>query len=295
MATFRNPRSHPAAGPRRRIASRSSSSWVPYEFPWLTRKALEFALFRSFGAPSISKILDRTGQFRDHGQRRFDDTALLIAELVENGYDSPRGRQAIRMMNRFHRPHHIRNGDMLYVLSTFIFEPILWIDKYGWRKLLPTGKDWRTSISGGKWASAWPSKTSPETLEAFAHFQQEYERENYGYHPANRRVAEATIAVMQDWYPRLPYQGARWAFYSLLNDTLRRAFDFPKAPAPDFLGAPWESHTGGKERALPAPLAADPICTLSKSTAVILMVMKWRNWARSEAGELRLKSVLHDR
>ena len=72
-----------------------------YEFPWLTRKALEFALFRSFGAPSISKILDRTGQFRDHGQRRFDDTALLIAELVENGYDSPRGRQAIRMMNRY--------------------------------------------------------------------------------------------------------------------------------------------------------------------------------------------------
>ena len=47
-----------------------------FEFPWLVRKSLEFALFRSFGAPSISKILDRTGQFRDHGQRRFDDTAL---------------------------------------------------------------------------------------------------------------------------------------------------------------------------------------------------------------------------
>ena len=134
----------------------------------------------------------------------------------------------------------------------------------------------------------------PETLEAFAHFQQEYERENYGYHPANRRVAEATIAVMQDWYPRLPYQGARWAFYSLLNDTLRRAFDFPKAPAL----ISWALHGSlilGERACASCPLAADPICTLSKSTAVILMVMKWRNWARSEAGELRLKSVLHDR
>ncbi len=201
-----------------------------FEFPWLVRKSLEFALFRSFGAPSISKILDRTGQFRDHGQRRFDDTALLIAELVENGYDSPRGRLALRMMNHMHRPHHIRNGDMLYVLSTFVFEPILWVERYGWRKLLQQEKlanlhFWREV---GKRMAI---QDIPETLEAFAHFQQEYERENYGYHPANRRVAEATIAVMQDWYPRFPYKGTRWAVYSLLNDTLRRAFDFPKAPA----------------------------------------------------------------
>lgn len=202
-----------------------------YEFPWLVRRALEFALFRSFAIPSISEILDRTRQFQDHGQRRYDDTVLLIAEFVENGYDSPRGRQAIRMMNRFHRPHGIRNGDMLYVLSTFIFEPIRWLERYGWRRLSPQEKQANYHF----WAAVgrrMAIRDIPETIEAFARFQREYEDENYLYHPTNSRVAEATIAVLLSGYPRFAELGARWAVYSLLDDPLRQAFHFPKAPAP---------------------------------------------------------------
>ena len=202
-----------------------------FEFPWLIHKAMEFALFRGYGIPSISKILDRTGQFRDHGQRRYDDTALLMAELLENGYDHPRGRQAIRMMNRYHRPHNIPNSDMLYILSTFIFEPILWVERYGWRKLLKKEKQanyhfWREV--GRRMAI----KEIPETIEEFAQFQRDYEDEHYRYHPANRAVADATIAVLQAWYPRITYTSTRWAVYALLNDALRRAFRFPRAPAP---------------------------------------------------------------
>ena len=68
-----------------------------------------------------------------HGQRRYDDTALLMAEIVGNGYDSPRGRSAISVINRLHGKHSIANDDMLYVLSTFRFEPIEWTTKFGWR------------------------------------------------------------------------------------------------------------------------------------------------------------------
>lgn len=201
-----------------------------YEFPWLVRKALEFALFRSFAVPSVSEILDRTRQFQDHGQRRYDDTALLIAEFVENGYDSPRGRQAIRMMNRFHRPYDICNSDMLYVLSTFIFEPIRWLERYGWRQLSPQEKQasYHFWVAVGRRMAI---RDIPETIEAFAQFQREYEGENYVYHPTNSRVAEATIAVLLSGYPRFTQSGARWAVYSLLDDPLRRAFNFPRAPA----------------------------------------------------------------
>jgi hypothetical protein len=54
-----------------------------YEFPWDTTRALEFALYKTFCAPSISALLDQTGEFRLRAQKRYDDTALLIAEMTE--------------------------------------------------------------------------------------------------------------------------------------------------------------------------------------------------------------------
>lgn len=33
------------------------------EFPFMVNKALEFALFRTYGVPSISKLLRKTGKF----------------------------------------------------------------------------------------------------------------------------------------------------------------------------------------------------------------------------------------
>ena len=50
-----------------------------YEFPFDTTRALEFALFRTFCVPSISALLDRTGEFRDRAQKRYDDTDLMSA------------------------------------------------------------------------------------------------------------------------------------------------------------------------------------------------------------------------
>src|SRR3954466_121882 len=59
-----------------------------YEFPFDTTRALEFALFRTYCMPSISALLDGTGEFRFRPQKRYDDTDLNISELMEWGYDS---------------------------------------------------------------------------------------------------------------------------------------------------------------------------------------------------------------
>jgi hypothetical protein len=45
-----------------------------YEFPWDMTRALELPLLRTFCVPSIAKLLDRTGEFHHHGQKRYDDT-----------------------------------------------------------------------------------------------------------------------------------------------------------------------------------------------------------------------------
>ena len=40
-----------------------------YDFPFDTKRALEFALFRTFCVPSIAALLDRTGKFQKRPQK----------------------------------------------------------------------------------------------------------------------------------------------------------------------------------------------------------------------------------
>jgi hypothetical protein len=50
--------------------------------------------------PSISGLPDRSGEFLACPRKRYDDTDLIVSEMMECGYDSGRGRQAPRSMRR---------------------------------------------------------------------------------------------------------------------------------------------------------------------------------------------------
>ncbi|WP_240544744.1 hypothetical protein [Paracoccus sp. AK26] len=94
------------------------------EFSWDIERALEFALFRTYAVPSISGLLARTGEFECRPRKRYDDTELILSEMIENGFDSAPARCALARMNDMHSRYRIANEDMLYVLSTFVIEPI---------------------------------------------------------------------------------------------------------------------------------------------------------------------------
>src|SRR5690348_18383989 len=90
------------------------------EFPWDIYQALSFALFRTYAVPSIGELLDRTGEFTQRVQKRYDDTGILLEEIQEHGLSHPRGRSAVRRINQMHARFDISNDDMRYVLATFI-------------------------------------------------------------------------------------------------------------------------------------------------------------------------------
>ena len=46
--------------------------------------------------PSVSALLDRTGEFERRAQKRYDDTDIIISEMLEWGYDSQRGQRALQ-------------------------------------------------------------------------------------------------------------------------------------------------------------------------------------------------------
>jgi hypothetical protein len=45
--------------------------------------------------PSITALLDKTGEFYKRTQKRYDDAALIVAEIAKRGYESERGREAL--------------------------------------------------------------------------------------------------------------------------------------------------------------------------------------------------------
>ena len=90
---------------------------------------------RCFAEPSIPALLFKTDGIVSRSRKRYDDTELILYEITENGFDSERGQAALKRMNQMHSRFPIANEDFLYMLSTFVFEPIRWLNRYDWRSL----------------------------------------------------------------------------------------------------------------------------------------------------------------
>jgi hypothetical protein len=198
-----------------------------YDFPFDTTRALEFALFRSFCVPSISALLDRTGEFHHRSQKRYDDTDIIVSELMEWGTDSERGKRALKRMNQLHGRFAIANEDFLYVLSTFIYEPIRWNARFGWRLMCEAERlgyffFWREV------GRRMNIKELPEDYHTFERFNREYERQHYRFTEANQRVGAATRELFVSWFPSFLAPVVRATIYALLDEPLIAAFGFPR-------------------------------------------------------------------
>ncbi|OZD84739.1 DUF2236 domain-containing protein [Rhodococcus sp. 05-339-2] len=197
-----------------------------YEFPWDYQRSLEFALFRTYCVPTISALLAETGEFENRPQKRYDDTSLLMAELLEHGYDSERGRESLRMVNRMHGQYDISNDDMLYVLTTFVYEPIEWIDTYGWRRLHPKER-LATFHFYREVGKRMGIRNIPESYTEFAQFKLDYEERTFRFTEDNRRIGTYTLDLYCSWYPAALTPAVKQGVFALLDDRMAGAFGFP--------------------------------------------------------------------
>lgn len=200
-----------------------------YEFPWDYQRALELALLRTYCVPAISALLDATGEFRDRPQRRYDDTALLMAELAAHGYDSSRGREALRVINRAHGRYATGNDDMRYVLSTFIYEPIDWISRFGWRPLTEHER-----VAAFEFYRAVGTRMGirdiPSSFAGFRQFKLDYEAATFRYSETNDRIARYTIGLFAGWFPAPLRPAVRLGLRAMLDPPMREAFGLEAAP-----------------------------------------------------------------
>jgi hypothetical protein len=199
-----------------------------FEFPWDYRRALELALLRTFAVPSIADLLVATGEFARLPQRRYDDTAILMGELSAYGYDSDRGRAALRRINRAHGHYRIDNDDMLYVLSTFVIDPVRWIDRYGWRRLLPQERVAAYAFYREVGLRMGISDI-PGSFEDLERLNRDHTTRLHGG-PGTAALREDVLGLVASWFPR-PLRGtARRLLPASFDDELLSGLGLPSPP-----------------------------------------------------------------
>lgn len=201
-----------------------------YEFPWEFTRALEVALYYTYASDSVSRLLERTAEFEKHGQKRYDDTAILIGLFIESGWDGEFGRKAIERINKTHGHYAIPNDDFLFVLWTFVEFPIWWTDNFGRRRM--------TKHEKRAWFNFWVEvgarmgiQSIPGTKDAYDAFIREYEATHFVYTDANRRVSDATLRIMQSWFPAFMGPMVKIAVRGLMPANFLRAVGYDSPPS----------------------------------------------------------------
>jgi len=98
---------------------------------------LIFANKQTYGIPTVSHLLHKTGQFSNPktSQKRYVDTVVIISEFAANHLDSFRAQKSIERLNWLHGRHKISNDDMLYTLALFMCQPTKFINEMEWRQI----------------------------------------------------------------------------------------------------------------------------------------------------------------
>lgn len=218
---------------------------VEMEFPKLMGFSIVFALFKTYGIPSISSLLISTGELsgQETASKRTADTGVLILEFCLNKPSSQRSTEAIARMNYLHSRYlkagKITNDDMLYTLSVFALEPMRWVNKYEWRRM----SDFELHASGTFWKSigdkmeidfaALPShgrawSTGYHWLREIEAWSELYERDHMLPARTNERLALAHLDLIFLNLPKELNTVGKHLVSSLVGERLRKAMLLPQ-------------------------------------------------------------------
>ncbi|TGO27532.1 hypothetical protein BPAE_0040g00130 [Botrytis paeoniae] len=214
------------------------------EFPRFYVTSLQFALFKTYGIPTISKLLIDTKQFssKETASKRYADTTVLIAEFSSHHPLHPRVLKAISRMNYLHSGYQkagkISNEDLLYTLSVFITEPIGWIGDWEWRTLnemeiCAIATFWKgigdamgISYHGLRRFNEW--RDGIEFFEDIKKWAENYERNFMVPNEYNKKTADELVPLLLFLVPKALLPFARDAVGVLMGPLLRSAMVYPE-------------------------------------------------------------------
>ena len=146
---------------------------------------------------------------------------------MEWGYNSNRGGAALRRMNQQHGHFKITNEDLLYVLSSFIYEPIRWNERFGWRMMCEQERlglfyFWRQI------GNRMGIRDIPGEYDRFERFNIKYEEAHFRYADTNHRVGTALFKMFSSWFPRPIRPLIQAGICAIMDDPTIEGFGFKR-------------------------------------------------------------------
>lgn len=206
------------------------------EDSFLFRISLEFALFKTYAIPSISKLLHSTRETAARGLKRYDDTDLILRSIMESGIESKRGQLAMGRMNCIHGKYAITNDDFLYVMSAFVTEPLVFFDRFGWRRFTDVEKEALFNL-WTKIGTQMGIKNIPSSLLELLAWSEAYEAREMKFAGTNLAVAAPTMNLLLSIVPPCLRSIGRQAVIGLVDDRLACSLGFKRDFMARFLGS----------------------------------------------------------
>ncbi|RAL58605.1 hypothetical protein DID88_003965 [Monilinia fructigena] len=220
------------------------------EFPTFNMISLQFALFKTYGIPTISRLLVETRQFStsETASKRYADTGILIGEFTSHPPLHPRALKAISRMNYLHSSYQksgkISNNDLLYTLSVFITEPVSWVKRFEWRAMNDMEvcaistfwksigdamgisyhvlQNWDEANGKGKW------KDGLEFYTDIKQWAETYEKEFMVPNFYNKKTADELVPLLLFFVPKAFLPFARDVVGVLMGPFLRSSMKYPE-------------------------------------------------------------------
>jgi hypothetical protein len=172
-----------------------------YDFKGDMRLGLTLAFYRTFSTPEIAGLLRHTGELERRPAKRGYDTALVMFELIASGFEQPRGREMVKLLNKVHHRWDISDEDYLYVLTTFIVVPARWIDANGWRPMTDAER-LASVVFYRELGRRMNIPNLPTTYKAAERIFDTYEAQNLRASAVGTELMAATLSLFADRMPR---------------------------------------------------------------------------------------------
>lgn len=187
--------------------------------------------YRNFSIPHIAEVLAETGEVHVRPSKRSMDTAIVMYELIEDGFDGTRGRSMVDLLNRVHKGVRGTNDDFLYVLTTLLVVPIRFCDAHGRRSTTAQERKDATDFYA-ELAERMNIRHAFTSYDAAAEFLDSYEEQFSAPSEAGASLMAATLSLFRERLPR-PIASLAVPVLSVLFDDRRlsRSLGLP-APNP---------------------------------------------------------------
>jgi hypothetical protein len=199
------------------------------EFPFMWAKSMEIAIVNTFPSKPVYVRLTINSKFRDNPEKRYDDSELIMREILEHGTNSNRGQKSVKRLNYIHSNFNIDNDSYLYVLALFVYVPVKMINEYGWRKLYDYEIDAisKTFIDVGKEMNI---KHLPNNYKDFENIIKKTYNIINDSKPDKRSkiIFESILKMFLKPYPICFHNIIKILLYSILDDPIKKGLNINK-------------------------------------------------------------------